>query len=50
MQKCKRNMWVVLEVTHEGTNDVKRARNNALIQMNQLRKYKRDSKILSATL
>jgi len=25
-------MWEVLEVTHEGTNDVKRARKHALIQ------------------
>ena len=25
-------MWDILEVTHEGTNDVKKARNHALIQ------------------
>ena len=29
-------MWEVLEVTHEGTNDVKRARKQALIQEYEL--------------
>jgi len=27
-----KEMWDILEVTHEGTSDVKRARNHALIQ------------------
>jgi len=27
-----KEMWDILEVTHEGTNDVKRARKQALIQ------------------
>jgi len=27
-----REMWEILRVTHEGTNDVKRARKNSLIQ------------------
>jgi len=29
-------MWDILEVTHEGTNDVKRARKHALIQEYEL--------------
>ena len=29
-------MWVVLEVTYEGNNDVKRARKHALIQEYEL--------------
>jgi len=34
VSQCKsaKEMWEVLEVTHEGTNDVKRARKHALIQ------------------
>jgi len=34
VSQCKsaKEMWKVLEVTHEGTNDVKRARKHALIQ------------------
>jgi len=33
VSKCSsaKEMWDVLEVTHEGTNDVKRARKHALI-------------------
>ena len=33
VSQCKgaKEMWKVLEVTHEGTNDVKRARKHALI-------------------
>ncbi|XP_068504376.1 uncharacterized protein [Phaseolus vulgaris] len=31
-----KEMWDILEVTHEGTNDVKRARKHALIQENEL--------------
>ena len=30
--KSAKDMWDVLEVTHEGTNNVKRARKHALIQ------------------
>ena len=33
-------MWEVLEVTHKGTNDVKRARKHALIQEYELFKMK----------
>jgi len=29
-------MWGVLEVTHEGTNDVKRSRKHSLIQVYEL--------------
>ena len=32
----KKEMWDILEVTHEGTNDVKRARKHALIQEYEL--------------
>ena len=34
VSQCKfsKEMWDILEVTHEGTNDVKRARKHALIQ------------------
>ena len=35
-----KEMWEVLEVTHEGTNDVKRARKHALIQEYELFKMK----------
>ncbi|XP_068492149.1 uncharacterized protein [Phaseolus vulgaris] len=31
-----KEMWDIFEVTHEGTNDVKRARNHALIQEYEL--------------
>ena len=31
-----KEMWDVLEVTHEGTNDVKRARKHTLIQEYEL--------------
>jgi len=30
--KSAKDMWGALEVTHEGTNDVKRARKHAFIQ------------------
>jgi len=38
VSQCKsaKEMWEVLEVTHEGTNDVKRARKHALIQEYEL--------------
>jgi len=29
---CGKDIWDVLDVTHEGTNDVKRVRKHALIQ------------------
>ncbi|BAT79055.1 hypothetical protein VIGAN_02185900, partial [Vigna angularis var. angularis] len=32
ISKTTQEMWEVLKVTHEGTNDVKRARKNTLIQ------------------
>jgi len=34
VSQCKsaKEMWDILEVTHEGTNDVKRARKHAFIQ------------------
>jgi len=38
-------MWEVLEVTHEGTNDVKRARNHVLIQEYELFKIKQGESI-----
>jgi len=42
VSQCKsaKEMWEVLEVTHEGTNDVKRARKLALIQEYELFKMK----------
>jgi len=38
VSQCKsaKDMWDVLEVTHDGANDVKRARNHALIQEYEL--------------
>ncbi|XP_068476794.1 uncharacterized protein [Phaseolus vulgaris] len=38
VSQCKsaKKMWEVLEVTHEGTNDVKRARKHSLIQEYEL--------------
>jgi len=38
-------MWEVLEVTHEGPNDVKRARKHALIQEYELFKMKQGESI-----
>ena len=38
--ESKKEMWDVLEVTHEGTNEVKRARKNTLIQQNEMFKMK----------
>ena len=42
VSQCKsaKEMWEVLEVTHEGTNYVKRARKHALIQEYELFKMK----------
>ena len=42
VSQCKSamEMWEVLEVTHEGTNDVKRTRKHALIQEYELFKMK----------
>ena len=42
VSQCKstKEMWEVLEVTHERTNDVKRARKHALIQEYELFKMK----------
>ena len=38
VSQCKnaKEMWDVLEVTHEGTNEMKRARKHALIQEYEL--------------
>jgi len=43
VSQCKntKEMWDVLEVTHEGTNEVKRARKHALIQEYELFKMKK---------
>ena len=38
-------MWEVLEVTHEGTNDMKRARKHALIQEYELFKMQQGKSI-----
>jgi len=38
-------MWDILEVTHEGTNDVKRARKHALIQEYELFKMQKGESI-----
>jgi len=38
-------MWDILEVTHEGTNDVKRARKHALIQKYELFKMQKGETI-----
>jgi len=47
VSQCKsaKEMWEVLEVTHEGTNDVKRARKHALIQEYELFKMKQGESI-----
>jgi len=39
-------MWDVLEVTHEGTNDVKRARKHSLIQKYELFKMQQGESIV----
>jgi len=39
-------MWDILEVTHEGTNDVKRARKDALIQEYELLKMQQGETIV----
>ena len=48
VSQCKsaKEMWEVLEVTHEGTNDVKRARKHALIQEYELFKMKQGESIM----
>ena len=48
VSQCKiaKEMWKVLEVTHEGTNDVKRARKHALIQEYELFKMKQGESIV----
>jgi len=38
-------MWVILEVTHEGTNNVKRARKHALIQEYEMFKMQKGETI-----
>jgi len=39
-----KEMWYTLEVTHQGTNDVKRARKHALIQEYEMfRKQKKET-------
>ena len=47
VSQCKsaKEMWDVLEVTHEGTNEVKRARNHALIQEDELFKMQKGESI-----
>jgi len=40
-----KEMWGILEVTHEGTNDVKRARKHALIQEYELFKMQKGETI-----
>jgi len=47
VSQCKsaKEMWEVLEVTHEGTNDVKRERKHALIQKYELFKMKQGESI-----
>ena len=40
-----KEMWDILEVTHEGTNDVKRARKHALIQEYELFKMQKGETI-----
>jgi len=48
VSQCKsvKEMWEVLEVTHEGTNDVKRVRKHALIQEYELFKMKQRESIV----
>jgi len=45
--QCKnaKEMWDVLEVTHEGTSEVKRARKHALIQEYELFKMQKGESI-----
>jgi len=47
VSQCKsaREMWDVLEVTHEGTNEVKRPRKHALIQEYELFKMQKGESI-----
>ncbi|XP_027907024.1 uncharacterized protein LOC114166485 isoform X2 [Vigna unguiculata] len=48
VSQCKnaKEMWDVLEVTHEGTNEVKRARKHALIQEYELFKMQKGESIV----
>jgi len=48
VSQCKsaKEMWDVLEVTHEGTNEVKRARKHALIQEYELFKMQKGESII----
>jgi len=39
-------MWDILEVTHEGTNDVKRARKHALIQEYEMFRMQKNGTIV----
>jgi len=47
VSQCKsaKEMWEILEVNHEGTNDVKRARKQALIQEYELFKMQQGESI-----
>jgi len=47
VSQCKnaKEMWDVLEVTHEGTSEVKRARKHALIQEYELFKMQKGESI-----
>jgi len=47
VSQCKsaKEMWEVIEVTHEGTNDVKRARKHVLIQEYELFKMQQGESI-----
>jgi len=47
VSQCKsaKEMWDVLEVTHEGTNEVNRARKHALIQEYELFKMQKGESI-----
>jgi len=43
---CAKDMWDVLEITHEGTNDAKRARKHVLIQEYELFKIQQGESIV----
>ena len=47
VSQCKnaKEVWDILEVTHEGTNEVKRARKHALIQEYELFKMQKGESI-----
>ena len=48
MSQCgsAKEMWEILEVTHEGTNDDKRERKHALIQEYKLFRMKQEETIV----